>query len=135
MKKTVKVVAAVIENENNEILCALRSHDMSIPNKWEFPGGKVEQGENLKEALEREISEELNCKIVAHELIYDHTREYEKFIINLIAIEAKIVEGTPQVSEHAKLIWLPKENLDSIVWAPADIPAVEEIMKHNKIAK
>ena len=56
MKKVVKVVAAIIENEENEILCALRSPEMSIPNMWEFPGGKVEKGEDLYSAIEREIS-------------------------------------------------------------------------------
>ena len=47
MKKNIKVVDTIIENENNEILCALRSPNMSLPNMWEFPGGKVEKGENL----------------------------------------------------------------------------------------
>jgi len=55
MKKLIKVVAAIIENENNEILCALRSPIMSLPNMWEFPGGKVENSETLKDAIEREI--------------------------------------------------------------------------------
>ena len=53
MKKSIKVVAAIIENENNEILCALRSPSMSLPNMWEFPGGKVEEGESLGAAIER----------------------------------------------------------------------------------
>ncbi|WP_058309078.1 (deoxy)nucleoside triphosphate pyrophosphohydrolase [Gracilibacillus massiliensis] len=132
MKKKVKVVAAVIENDQEEVLCALRAHDMSIPNKWEFPGGKVEEGENLQEALEREIQEELKCNIKAGNVIYDHTHEYDSFIINLIALEANIVAGTPVATEHAKLIWLPKENLDSIIWAPADIPAVEKIMEDKR---
>ncbi|WP_174880612.1 NUDIX domain-containing protein, partial [Metabacillus niabensis] len=63
MKKTVKVVAAIIENDNNEILCALRSPEMSIPNMWEFPGGKVEKDEDIYSALVREIKEELNCTV------------------------------------------------------------------------
>ena len=65
MKKNIKVVAAIIDNENNEILCALRSPDMSQPNMWEFPGGKVEEGESLQAAIEREIKEELDCDIEA----------------------------------------------------------------------
>ncbi|UOQ83584.1 (deoxy)nucleoside triphosphate pyrophosphohydrolase [Gracilibacillus salinarum] len=134
MKKKVKVVAAVIENNQEEVLCALRAHDMSIPNKWEFPGGKVEEGENLQQALEREIQEELRCDIKAENVIYDHTHEYDSFIINLIALEANIVSGTPVATEHAKLIWLPKENLDSVIWAPADIPAVETLIKQTERA-
>ena len=57
-KKLVEVVAAVIENENNEILCALRSPIMTLQNMWEFPGGKVEEGESLYTAIESEIKEE-----------------------------------------------------------------------------
>jgi 8-oxo-dGTP diphosphatase len=131
LKKLVKVVAAIIENEQQEILCALRSPSMAIPNMWEFPGGKVEQGEDLHSALEREISEEMGCKIKANELFRDHTHEYETFIINLIAIKCNILEGTPVRSEHSKLIWLKRENLSSLVWAPADIPAVEQLMNEK----
>lgn len=128
MKKLVKVVAAIIENENNEILCALRSPDMLIPNMWEFPGGKVEQGEDLFTALKREIKEELGCSIETIELFNEHTHEYETFIINLIAIKCKITEGIPEAREHSKLIWLKRENLSALKWAPADIPAVEQLI-------
>jgi 8-oxo-dGTP diphosphatase len=131
MKKTVKVVAAIMENENKEILCALRSPDMTIPNKWEFPGGKVEAGEDIFSAIAREIDEELQCKVKAVELFNDYTHEYETFIINLITIKCKIVEGEPVSTEHSKLIWLKRENLDSLKWAPADIPAVEQLT-HEK---
>ncbi len=63
MKKLIEVVGAIIENENNEILCALRSTKMSLPNLWEFPGGKIEKGESLADAIVREIKEELDCTI------------------------------------------------------------------------
>lgn len=128
MKKTVKVVAAIIENDQNEILCALRSPLMAIPNMWEFPGGKVEKDEDIYSALEREIEEEMNCKIRAGELFHDNIHEYETFIINLIAIKCKITEAEPVPNEHSKLLWLKRENLASLVWAPADIPAVEQLI-------
>lgn len=127
MKKTVKVVAAIIENEKNEILCALRSPEMAIPNMWEFPGGKVEKDEDIYSALVREIKEELDCTVETVDFFNDNTHEYETFIINLIAIKCRIVEGTPTPSEHSTLIWLKRENLDSLKWAPADIPAVEQL--------
>jgi 8-oxo-dGTP diphosphatase len=131
MKKKVKVVAAIIENEKEEILCALRSPEMLIPNQWEFPGGKVEADEDIYTALKREIHEELDCEVETDEVFNDHTHEYETFIINLIAIKCKVVKGTPTKSEHSKLIWLKRENLSSLNWAPADIPAVEQLINEK----
>lgn len=132
MKKFVKVVAAIIENEQNEILCALRAPEMSIPNMWEFPGGKVEANEDIYSALEREIDEELDCKIeTSKEVFNDNVHAYETFIINLISIKCKVVGGKPTPSEHSKLIWLRRENLDSLKWAPADIPAVEQLINEK----
>lgn len=127
-KKLVEVVAAVIENENNEILCALRSPIMTLPNMWEFPGGKVEEGESLYTAIEREIKEELKCSVKAIEIIGKNKHEYEKIIVNLTAIKCNLVEGKPVADEHSKLIYLKKENLESLVWAPADIPLVKKVM-------
>mgnify|MGYP004553747975 FL=1 len=127
-KKLVEVVAAVIENENNEILCALRSPIMTLPNMWEFPGGKVEEGESLYTAIEREIKEELKCSIKAIEIIGENRHEYEKIIVNLTAIKCNLVEGEPVADDHSKLIYLNIENLESLVWAPADIPLVKKVI-------
>ena len=129
MKKQVKVVGAIIENDQEEILCALRSTDMAIPNMWEFPGGKIEADERMHDALEREIKEELGCTIQAGSIFHTHVHEYETFIIELICVKATIVEGSPEPKEHAKLIWLKKENLHSLHWAPADIPAVNALIE------
>ena len=131
MKKLIKVVGAIIENDNNEILCALRSPEMTLPNQWEFPGGKVEENENLAEAIIREIQEELKCTIGFKELFNDHTHEYDSFIVNLITLKCKLLSGTPLATEHSKLIWLKRENLQSLKWAPADIPAVEQLLKEK----
>jgi 8-oxo-dGTP diphosphatase len=132
MKKLVKVVAAIIENEQNEILCALRSPEMSIPNMWEFPGGKVEPNEDIYSALEREIDEELDCQVETFKEVFnENTHEYKTFIINLISIKCRIAEGMPTPSEHSKLIWLKSENLASLKWAPADIPAVEQLINEK----
>ncbi|MGL4522319.1 MAG: (deoxy)nucleoside triphosphate pyrophosphohydrolase [Bacilli bacterium] len=128
MKKKVKVVAAIIENEKQEILCALRSTNMSLPNLWEFPGGKVEEGENIGTAIEREIEEELQCSVQAGVLFHEHIHEYENFIIQLLCIKCTLLQGIPTASEHAHLLWLKRENLGSLLWAPADIPAVEALV-------
>lgn len=128
MKKSVKVVGAVIENNNNEILCALRSPKMILPNMWEFPGGKVEKNETLFDAVTREIQEELKCEVEALDIVFDNTHEYDKIIVNLITIKCKIKNGTPIADEHSKLLWLQKECLKSLNWAPADIPTVEKLV-------
>ncbi|OAS83193.1 MULTISPECIES: (deoxy)nucleoside triphosphate pyrophosphohydrolase [Metabacillus] len=131
MKIKIKVVAAIIENDQNEILCALRSPSMSLPNMWEFPGGKMEKGEDFYIAIEREINEELDCKIEAQNIFHENTHEYESFSIHLICMKCRITNGDPIPNEHSKLIWLKKENLCSLKWAPADIPAVEQLMKEK----
>ncbi|MDV6379134.1 (deoxy)nucleoside triphosphate pyrophosphohydrolase [Sporosarcina sp. GW1-11] len=129
MKKSVHVVGAVIENDEGEILSALRSPTMTLPNYWEFPGGKIEQGETPEEALQREIQEELECVIQVREAVEDTTYEYEKVIVRLETFMAKIVEGTPIATEHAELRWIPREQLAGLDWAPADIPAIEKLAK------
>ena len=131
MKTLIKVVGSIIENDNKEILCALRSPEMNMPNMWEFPGGKVEGNESLSEAIVREIQEELLCQIEFTELFHDNTHEYEKLIVNLITLKCKLVAGTPTTTEHSKLIWLKRENLASLKWAPADIPALEQLIKET----
>ncbi|MDS1002024.1 (deoxy)nucleoside triphosphate pyrophosphohydrolase [Clostridium sporogenes] len=131
MKKLIKVVGAIIENENNEILCALRSTKMSLPNLWEFPGGKIEKGESLADAIVREIKEELDCTISFIDVFNENIHEYDKFIVNLTTARCKLIEGEPTANEHDKLIWIPKENLISLNWAPADIPAVEQLAKEK----
>lgn len=128
MKKVVDVVGAIIENEKEEILCALRSKNMSLANFWEFPGGKIEKGETIKEAIVREIHEELDCTIEFIEVFNDSTYEYDEVIVNLVTIKCKLIEGIPKAKEHAKLIWLPIDYLESLNWAPADCSTVKKLL-------
>ncbi|HDR7517006.1 (deoxy)nucleoside triphosphate pyrophosphohydrolase [Bacillus mobilis] len=127
MKKKVSVVGAVIFNDNNEILCALRSPTMSLPNYWEFPGGKVHDGEDKREALIREIKEELDCTISVGKKIEEVEFEYENIIVHLITYKSRIELGTPKALEHAKIKWTSIKNLKALEWAPADMPTVEAL--------
>lgn len=127
MKKHLNVVAAVILNEKNEILCALRSPVMALPNLWEFPGGKIEEGESHETALIREIQEELHIQIEVGKNVEDTYFEYENFTIQLTSYYASINSGEMKATEHAELRWVTIDKLIDLKWAPADIPAVIKI--------
>lgn len=131
MKKNVHVVGAIIENEKKEVFCALRSPEMILANYWEFPGGKIEAGETPEQALAREITEEFNCSIEVGDKVEDTTYEYEKVIVRLETYKAKLLTGEPIALEHAETKWVPREQLLQLNFAPADIPAVEKLIREK----
>jgi 8-oxo-dGTP diphosphatase len=123
--KYVKVVGAVIVDEKDKILCAKRSKKMSMPGMWEFPGGKVEQDEDEKEALKREIKEELLCEIEVGTKIAETLHQYPSITVMLITYYATVLNGVPVNKEHEELVWIEKEKLKTLDWAEADIPTVK----------
>ncbi len=128
MKKEIHVVGAVIVHEGT-ILCAQRGHSKVLPLKWEFPGGKIEKGESPKQALQREIEEELQCQIEVGEQIEYTVYEYDFGIVHLTTFYCQLVAGHPTITEHIEFRWLQKEELHTLDWAPADIPAIHKIQK------
>lgn len=126
MKKHINVVGAVIVDEG-KILCAQRGDAGSLPNMWEFPGGKIEPGETPEQALGREITEELECQIVVGEHVDTTTHEYDFGVVTLTTFFCKLIAGPPKLTEHAALEWLVPADLSSLNWAPADIPAIVKI--------
>ena len=102
---------------------------MSLPNYWEFPGGKIEKDESPQEALKREILEEFTCEIVVGEKVEDTTYDYGSFIVRLETYMAEIVSGTPIAIEHSDTKWVKRSSLSELNFAPADIPAVEKLLK------
>ena len=131
MKKQIDVVGAVIIRDGG-VLCAQRGPDGKLPGLWEFPGGKVEQGESPREALEREISEELDCVIDVGGEVTTTTYEYDFGIVTLTTFYCTLKEGEPVLTEHAEVRWVEPRSLGSLDWAPADVPAVEKI--HAELA-
>jgi ADP-ribose pyrophosphatase len=130
MKKQIYVVGAVIVQEGR-ILCAQRGADQSLALKWEFPGGKIEAGETPQEALKREILEEMDCSIEIGEQVEHTVHEYDFGVVHLTTFYCKLVSGTPSLTEHASIEWLHVKELDSLDWAPADIPAIQKIMSQS----
>lgn len=128
MKKNIHVVGAVII-EDGKILCAQRGPDKSLPLLWEFPGGKIEVGESPKEALQREIMEEMLCEIKIGGQIEHTVYEYDFGIVHLTTFECRLVGGRPVLTEHEAIKWLAPHELPTLDWAPADIPAIEKLSK------
>ena len=128
--KTIRVVAAIIKakNENGEpIIFATQRGYGELKGGWEFPGGKIEEGESPHEALIREIKEELETEIVVGKLIDTIEYDYPSFHLSMDCFWAEIVSGDLVLTEHAAAKWLRKDELDSVEWLPADITLIDKI--------
>ncbi|MCX6431391.1 MAG: (deoxy)nucleoside triphosphate pyrophosphohydrolase [Actinobacteria bacterium] len=123
MPKRIHVVGAVITRDGL-VMCAQRGDDGNLPGLWEFPGGKIEPGESKQAALMREITEELGCTVEVGREVTTTTHEYEFGEVTLTTFYCRLVAGTPKLTEHASIKWLRPDELESIPWAPADIPAI-----------
>ena len=126
--KTIRVVAAVIktidEKGNIQFFVTQRGYG-EFKDKWEFPGGKIEDGETAEEALKREILEELDMKISVGDRIKTVEYDYPTFHLSMDCFMCKIEEGTPILKEHEAARWLDKSSLSSVDWLPADIEIVQ----------
>ena len=128
--KTIRVVAAIIKavNENGEpIIFATQRGYGDFKGGWEFPGGKIEEGETPENALKREISEELETEIAVGELIETIEYDYPAFHLSMDCFWCDVVRGDLVLKEHESARWLDKESLYSVEWLPADVALIEKI--------
>lgn len=132
MKKHYTVSAAIIV-ENKKILCVQRNKGKYdyISYKYEFPGGKLEVGENEEDALKREISEELNLEIDVVEKFLVVTHEYLDFNLTMHSYLCKANTEQLVLKEHIDAKWLYKNELIELDWAAADLPIVSKLINSN----
>jgi 8-oxo-dGTP diphosphatase len=124
-KPHLEVVGAIIVRDGL-ILCAQRGAG-SMTGFWEFPGGKVEPDESARDALVREIAEELGCTITVGNEVATTTHEGDVVTVTLTTYYCVLASGEPSPLEHAELRWLSPARLQDLPWAPADLPAVRRV--------
>lgn len=132
--KTIKVVAAIIcddMKEKNKIFATARGYG-ELKGGWEFPGGKVESGETPQQGLIREIIEELDTEIKVGELIDTVEYDYPTFHLSMDCFWAEVKAGHLELKEAEAAKWLTKDQLDSVIWLPADILLIDQIRKCMK---
>ena len=125
----IRVTCGIIVKDG-KILAAQRSETMKLPLKWEFPGGKIQEGESEEECLKREIKEELNILISIQYRLHPVLHNYGDFQIELIPFVAEYAGGPLKLHEHRQAEWLTSNELLSLDWAPADIPILQEFNTH-----
>jgi len=136
--KQIEVVAAVIVKDGT-ILATQRGYG-EFKGKWEFPGGKVEKGENLEQAIIREIKEETNADINVIEYINTVEYDYDTFHLTMHTYLCEVLNNNPEfvyhddnTLEHDNMVWLDLNDLDHLDWLPADILVVNDLKKNKTL--
>lgn len=127
-----QVTCAIILKED-KVLIAQRSNMMKLPLKWEFPGGKLQEGETEEECILRELKEELSIEVKILDRLPKFEFDYGTFSINLIPFVVEFISGKIHLAEHRDAKWLSKEALIHLDWAPADIPILNQFLQLNYV--
>ena len=125
--KQIRTVAGVIRNEKGEVLSTLRDQGKYdyVSYKWEFPGGKIEEGETLEETLTRELHEELEIDVEIGKFLYQVEHDYPDFHLSMAVFDCRLISKEMKMNVHKGIKWMRKEDMMKLDWAAADIPVAE----------
>lgn len=127
--KTIRVVAAIIYRNEDEFLIARKKQGISLAGLWEFPGGKIEENEDAKYALVREIREELNISISSLTPFIEYTYQGENIILEMQSFKCFSSDTNIQLIDHDRVEWIKAHEIDQYSLAPADLVIGEELKK------
>lgn len=128
----IQVTCAIVERDGL-VLAARRSAAMALPLKWEFPGGKIDQGESREECLRRELLEELGLNVRVGKSLPSVTHDYPASTVTLYPFICSIVSGEIVLHEHAEISWLRPEELHILDWAEADLPVIGSYLAEREL--
>lgn len=122
-------VTAAILIKDDKFLIAQRKANNKLPNKWEFPGGKVENDETPEQCLKREMKEEFGIDVSVGEFLAESVYDYDHISIKLLAYRTFWDDGEIRIKAHQSIGWVTTDEIEHYDFAPADIPFVEKIRR------
>ena len=131
--KQVTTVAGVIKNAEGKILCTQREQGKYdyISYKWEFPGGKIEEGETKEQTLARELMEELNLEVEIQDFFYQVEHDYPDFHLSMTVFNCFTAQKELSMNVHKSLKWLYPEEMKELDWAAVDVPIAKKIIEND----
>lgn len=125
----IDVTCAIIQRPDGKILAAQRPRHGHLAMKWEFPGGKVDRGEDLETCIIRELEEELGVTVRIVDRLEPNIHHYEEKSVRLIPFWCDVVGGKPTSREHEQIAWVSVGQLAALDWCGADVPIVERVVR------
>ena len=128
----IRVTAAIIEKDGKILIAKRKTGDKLFAGLWEFPGGKVEEGETPEECMARELKEELDIEVEVGELITSNKHKYPHGIFELLAYRVKHVSGEMVLNDHEEIKWVTADEMSNYEFPPADLPIIKEL-NYNRV--
>ena len=122
--KIIRVTAAIIELENKILIAQRKAKDSLFGGLWEFPGGKIEDGETPKECMARELKEELEIEVEVGRLIISNKHRYPNGIYELLVYKVEHISGNFVLNDHDEVKWITIDEISNFEFPPANTPII-----------